>query len=132
MRGELARRVGSSPVRPLAGKIALSGPDDLVNAGIDCLDPLDPLGGMNIADMKSRVGQQVCLKGNVNIGGALSLGTPEDVREETLACLKAGMPGGGYILSTSNSVMASVKPANYVAMLETWRAYGKYPRPASA
>jgi uroporphyrinogen decarboxylase len=101
--------------------------DDLVAAGIDCLDPLDPLGGMDIADMKARVGQQVCLKGNVNIGGALSRGGPDEVREETLACLRAGMPGGGYILSTSNSVMASVQPANYSAMLETWRAYGKYP-----
>jgi uroporphyrinogen decarboxylase len=101
--------------------------DDLVSAGIDCLDPLDPLGGMDIADMKGRVGQNVCLKGNVNIGGALSLGTPDDVRQETLACLRAGMPGGGYILSTSNSVMASVKPANYVALLETWRAHRKYP-----
>jgi uroporphyrinogen decarboxylase len=105
--------------------------DDLVAAGIDCLDPLDPLGGMDIADMKAKVGQRICLKGNVNIGGALSRGSPDEVREETLACLRAGMPGGGYILSTSNSVMASVKPANYSAMLETWHAYGKYPLSAS-
>lgn len=106
--------------------------DDLIAAGIDCLDPLDPLGGMDLLETKARVGQRICLKGNVNIGGALSLGTPEDVRAETLACLKAGMPGGAYILSTSNSVMACVKPANYEAMLETWRAYGMYPTPSPA
>ena len=99
---------------------------DLVAAGIDCLDPLDPLGGMNLAEMKHAYGGQVCLKGNVDIGGALSLGTPDEVRAETRACLAAGMPGGGYILSTSNSVMASVQPANYVAMLETLRAEGRY------
>ena len=100
--------------------------DDLVDAGIDCLDPLDPLGGMDIGEMKDRVDRKICLKGNVNIGGALSVGTSDEVRAETLACLRAGMPGGGYILSTSNSVMASVKPANYVAMLETWRAHRQY------
>ena len=100
--------------------------DDLVDAGIDCLDPLDPLGGMDIGEMKDRVDRKICLKGNVNIGGALSLGASDEVRAETLACLRAGMPGGGYILSTSNSVMASVKPANYVAMLETWRAHRQY------
>jgi uroporphyrinogen decarboxylase len=100
--------------------------DDLIASGIDCLDPLDPLGGMDLAEMKARVGPRVCLKGNVNIGGALSLGTPEEVRAETLACLRAGMPGGGYILSTSNSVMASVKPENYAAMLDTLRHYGRY------
>jgi uroporphyrinogen decarboxylase len=100
--------------------------DDLLASGIDCLDPLDPLGGMDLADMKTRVAGRVCLKGNVNIGGPLSLGSPDEVRAETLACLRAGMPGGGYILSTSNSVMASVKPQNYVAMLHTLREFGSY------
>jgi uroporphyrinogen decarboxylase len=101
--------------------------DDLIQAGIDCLDPLDPLGGMDLAEMKAQIGDKVCLKGNVNIGGALSLGSADEVRAETLACLRAGMPGGGYILSTSNSVMASIQPDNYVAMLETWRAHAAYP-----
>ena len=100
--------------------------DDLISAGIDCLDPLDPLGGMTLEELKPRTGGRICLKGNVNIAGALSLGTPQEVHAETLACLRAGMPGGGYVLSTSNSVMGSVKPENYVAMLDTLRRYGRY------
>jgi uroporphyrinogen decarboxylase len=104
--------------------------EDIVSSGIDCLDPLDPLGGMDLGEIKQRYGGRVCLKGNVNIGGALSLGTPDEVRAETLACLQAGMPGGGYVLSTSNSVMACIQPDNYVAMLETLRRYGTYPESA--
>jgi uroporphyrinogen decarboxylase len=100
--------------------------DDLIAAGIDCLDPLDPLGGMTLEELKPRTNGRICLKGNVNIAGALSLGTPQQVREETLACLRAGMTGGGYVLSTSNSVMGSVRPENYTAMLETLREYGRY------
>jgi uroporphyrinogen decarboxylase len=100
--------------------------EDLVAAGVDCLDPLDPLGGMDLAEVKQAYGHRICLKGNVDIGGALSLGTPEEVRRETQARLAAGMPGGGYILSTSNSVMASVRPQNYMAMLETLREDGRY------
>ncbi len=100
--------------------------EDLIAAGIDCLDPLDPLGGMTLEELKPRTGGRLCLKGNVNIAGALSFGTPQDVQAETLACLRAGMPGGGYVLSTSNSVMGSVKPENYLAMLETLRRYGRY------
>ena len=100
--------------------------EDLISAGVDCLDPLDPLGGMTLEELKPRTAGRVCLKGNVNIAGALSLGTAPEVRAETLACLRAGMPGGGYVLSTSNSVMGSVKPENYVAMLETLRSYGRY------
>jgi uroporphyrinogen decarboxylase len=100
--------------------------DDLIDVGIDCLDPLDPLGGMDLREIKPQYGHRVCLKGNVNIGGHLSLGTPKQVQDETLACLRAGMEGGGYILSTSNSVMSCVKPDNYMAMLDTLRKFGGY------
>ncbi|HLE52745.1 MAG TPA: uroporphyrinogen decarboxylase family protein [Anaerolineales bacterium] len=100
--------------------------DDILSTGVDCIDPLDPLGNMSIAVVKEKVGTSVCIKGNVNIGGALSLGTPDEVRAETLACILAGKPGGAYILSTSNSIMSCILPANYVAMIETLRQYGSY------
>ena len=116
--GAMAIKHTDGNVRPII--------DDLVAADIDCLDPLDPLGGMDLGEIKAKYGHLICLKGNVNIGGALSLGTPDEVREEVMACLEAGKPGGGYILSTSNSVMSCVKPENYVAMLEVLREYGWY------
>ena len=100
--------------------------DDILSTEVDCIDPLDPLGNMNISVLKDRYGTSVCIKGNVNIGGALSLGTPDEVRAETYACIQAGKPGGAYILSTSNSIMSSVLPANYLAMMETFRQYRDY------
>ena len=54
--------------------------EDIIQAGVDCIDPLDPLGGDERAVVKEKIGAQVCLKGNINIGGALSLGTPDEVR----------------------------------------------------
>lgn len=100
--------------------------DDIISAGVDCIDPLDPLGNMNIPEVKGKYGTSVCIKGNVNIGGALSLGTPSEVRAETMACIEAGKPGGAYILSTSNSLMSCILPENYQAMLEVHRQYGSY------
>jgi uroporphyrinogen decarboxylase len=100
--------------------------DDILSAGVDCIDPLDPLGRMSIPVLKEKYGTKVCIKGNVNIGGALSLGTPDEVRTETRACIQAGKPGGAYILSTSNSVMSCVLPDNYLAMIETLHQYGSY------
>ncbi len=38
-----------------------------------------------------------------------------------------GGPGGGFILSSSNSIHAAVKPENYMAMLDTLKEYGRYP-----
>jgi uroporphyrinogen decarboxylase len=36
------------------------------------------------------------------------------------------MPGGGFILSSSNSIHSAVKPENYAAMLQTLRECGRY------
>lgn len=41
--------------------------------------------------------------------------------------LRAGMPGSGHILSTSNRAMACVKPASYVTVLGTLPEHGRYP-----
>jgi uroporphyrinogen decarboxylase len=35
--------------------------------------------------------------------------------------------GGGYVLTSSNSVQLGVPPENYLAMLEALRDYGRYP-----
>ena len=38
-----------------------------------------------------------------------------------------GADGGGFILSSSNSIHSSINPANYLAMLSTIKGYGEYP-----
>lgn len=100
--------------------------DMIMDAPIDCIDPIDPLGGLELAFMKRTYGDRFCLKGNVECGGVLSLGTPEEVEAQTRKCLEIGMPGGGYICSSSNSILNSVKPENYKAMLDTIKRYGVY------
>ncbi|MCF7674184.1 MAG: hypothetical protein K9N23_06150 [Akkermansiaceae bacterium] len=101
--------------------------DMIMEAGFACLDPIDPLGGMDLASMKKTYGSQVALKGNVNCATTLVTGTVEDVVRETLDVIRAGAEGGGFILSSSNSIHSSVNPANYLAMLSTLKGYGRYP-----
>ncbi|HVN53298.1 MAG TPA: uroporphyrinogen decarboxylase family protein [Anaerolineaceae bacterium] len=101
--------------------------DMIVDSGIDCLDPIDPQAGMDLAEVKAKFGQRVALKGNVDCARLLTFGTPEEVIEATRAALRSGMPGGGYILSSSNSIHSAVRPENYAALLHTWREYGRYP-----
>lgn len=100
--------------------------DMLVDAGIDCLDPIDPLAGMDLGEVKAQYGHRVALKGNVDCADLMTFGTPEEVVEATKAALRQGMPGGGYILSSSNSIHSAVKPENYAAMLHTLHEYGRY------
>jgi uroporphyrinogen decarboxylase len=98
--------------------------DFWVEAGIDCLDPIDPDAGMRLDDMRSRYGNRICLKGNIDCKGALCSGTCEDVANEVRdAIQQAGK--SGYILSSSNTIHRGVKPENYKAMLDALRLYGK-------
>jgi uroporphyrinogen decarboxylase len=100
--------------------------DQLVDAGIDCLDPIDPIAGMDLGEVKAKYGDRIALKGNVDCAELMTFGTPEEVVEATKAALRQGMPGGGFILSSSNSIHSSVKPENYAAMLRTLEEYGRY------
>ena len=101
--------------------------DMIVDSGIDCLDPIDPQAGMDLAEVKARYGHRIALKGNVDCAQLMTFGTPDEVIEATKKALRQGAPGGGFILSSSNSIHSAVKPENYYAMLRTLQEYGQYP-----
>ena len=98
----------------------------IVDSGFDCLDPVDPIAGMDLQFLKTNYGQRICLKGNVDCSATLTFKSVEETIEETKKCLEIGMPGGGYILSSSNSIHSAVKPENYKAMIDTLKEFGKY------
>ena len=99
--------------------------EDIINeTGADGLHPLQPE-AMNIADVKRRVGDRVCLWGNISVN-TLSLGSPEDVAKEVKERIKDCAPGGGYILGSSHSLIDSVKVENLYAMIKAAHKYGKY------
>jgi len=97
--------------------------DQLVECSPHALHSLDPQGGVDIAEVKRLYGDRVCLIGNVNCG-KLDTGTDEEVIEATRYCLKHGMPGGGYIFSTSNCIYTGMRLARYELMLAVWRREG--------
>ncbi|MBI5397798.1 MAG: hypothetical protein HZA91_21065, partial [Verrucomicrobia bacterium] len=105
--------------------------DQLVQTGPHALHSLDPQGGVDIAEVKRRYGSQLCLIGNVNCA-ALETGTEDDVRESVRYALQHGMPGGGYIFSTSNCIYTGLRLARYELMLDVWRKEGDYPTLATA
>jgi len=100
--------------------------DLLIDAGIDCLHPIDPIAGMDLEKVKKDYGRKICIIGNVNCAGSLVYGSREDVINEVKNCIKVAGPGGGYILSSSNSIPKSVKVENYLAMVEAVHKFGIY------
>ncbi len=99
--------------------------DLLVDAEPHALHSLDPQGGVDIAEVKRLCGDRVCLIGNVSCA-ALDTGTDEDVIESTRYALRHGMPGGGYIFSTSNCIYTGMRLSRYELMLDVWRREGNY------
>ena len=99
--------------------------DQLVAAKPDALHSLDPQGGVDIAEVKRRYGDQVCLIGNVNCG-LLTSGTEEEIVESSRYCIRHGMPGGGYIFSTSNCAFTGLPLDRYEIMWRVWHEEAVY------
>ncbi|NLF40095.1 hypothetical protein GX586_11655 [bacterium] len=99
--------------------------DSLMAAKPHALHSLDPQGGVDMAVMKQRVGTQVCLIGNVNCA-LMDTGTDEEVAESARYALTHGMPGGGYIFSTSNCIYTGMDLRRYDLILDVWRKEGCY------
>ena len=100
--------------------------DYYLDAGIDLLDPIDPIAGMDLKHMKDTYGSRIAIKGNVNCATTLVFGSVDETVEETRRCIDIAKGTSGYICSSSNSIHSSVKPANYKAMLEVINEYGRY------
>jgi len=71
--------------------------EDLVDAGIDGLNPLE---SMDLAAVKKRYGDSLVLVGNV-ASDVLSFGTPQQVRQLVADNIRAGWGHGGHWLDTS-------------------------------
>ena len=98
----------------------------LLDAGFDGIHPIQPQ-CMDIGQMKEDFGKRTCLLGNIDCGFLLVQGTPEEVRQSVKETIAQAAPGGGYIISSSNSIHPGCKPENYLAMVEAAREYGHYP-----
>lgn len=99
--------------------------DQLLQANPHALHSLDPQGGIDMAVVKKVAGNRVCLIGNVNCG-LLDTGTDEQCIESASYALRHGMPGGGYIFSTSNCVYTGMDLRRYDLILDVWRREGNY------
>ena len=119
---ECCRQKGKPFIYHSDGRIAEIIPD-LVRIGINALHPIEPK-AMDIFDLKTTIGDKVCLIGNLDLDRLLTRGTPDEVEQGTRYLIERLSPGGGYVLGSSNSIAHFVKPENYFAMLRARNKYG--------
>jgi uroporphyrinogen decarboxylase len=100
--------------------------DMLVGTGLDCLGPLEPVPGMELAPILERYPGRISVMGNVSVD-LLSRGTEAQVAAEAKRLLTTVSAVGPHILSSANTISGSVRPANFAAMVRTAQDCGQYP-----
>lgn len=82
---------------------------------------------IDIGEAKRRVGDRLCLIGNMHQLQTLLHGTAKEVEMECREMISKAGPGGGYILSASGCLSEGTPLENIEAMVQTADRFGRYP-----
>ncbi|MBM4161397.1 MAG: nucleoside 2-deoxyribosyltransferase [Ignavibacteria bacterium] len=96
--------------------------EDILACGVDALHPIEPK-AMDIAEVKRRYGERLCLIGNVDVD-LLARGTPDEIRNRVRFNIANIGYNGGYCVGSGNSIPEYVKFENYLALLDAAKEYG--------
>ncbi len=96
-----------------------------IEAGFDCLQPLEAKAGMDLRCLAPRYGQRLAFFGNLDI---MILATNDRARidQEVRTKLAAGMATRGYISHSDHSVPPSVSWPTYRFLIELIKQHGCY------
>jgi uroporphyrinogen decarboxylase len=88
----------------------------MADSGAHCVEPLDTMAGVSVADAKQRIGKRVTLMGGVHTR-ILAEATPGEVAAEAVRCCLEGGPER-YILASADMIPPATPLANLRAMVE--------------
>lgn len=104
------------------GNIATLIPD-LLDLGLDALNPMEIKAGMDPLALKRLYGRNLVLRGGFDIQ---NWSDPRRVEQDIRSTLPALMAGGGYIFTSDHSVADSVSYANYQHIVSLVKQVGRY------
>ena len=101
--------------------------DDLVEIGIDILNPLQP-DANDVAAIKKNYGDKFTFWGNVDTRNVMSHGTCADVVAEVKKVIEILGPGGGLILASNHTIQSTPRAVdNTIAYYWAAEKFGAYP-----
>jgi uroporphyrinogen decarboxylase len=89
--------------------------DDLVATGIDGLNPIETVAGMNLKEVRTKY-PKLFLAGGIDMSQLLSNGTVEEVKEACRQAIRDAYPG--FFMGSTTEADNSCKTENLVAMYE--------------
>jgi uroporphyrinogen decarboxylase len=96
---------------------------DLVDMGLDALNPLEVKAGMDPRQLKQQYGRDLVLHGGIN---AVLWDQPDAIRAEMEAVLPVLKENGGYIFSSDHSVPSTVSLEDFRRIITLARELGSY------
>jgi len=96
----------------------------LFDIGFDAVHPLVPECN-SILDIKRQWGGRMAVMGNIPTT-LLAYGRREEIEEKVREYCIQLAPGGGYVLSSSDGIVDTIPPENFVAMTQAVHRYGRY------
>lgn len=97
--------------------------DDLMDIGLDGLNPLEVKAGMEPLTLKEKYGDKLVLHGGIN---AQLMDNKEATLEEIRRCVPKLKENGGYIFSSDHSLPNTVTLDTYRAIVEEVKRLGAY------
>jgi uroporphyrinogen decarboxylase len=93
--------------------------EDLIEVGIDVLDPIQP-GAIDLQQLVGRFGGRVSFCGGIDLQQLLTAGSPQQVKDEVRRLIETlGQPfGGGFLLSPANVLTPEIPLENLQALFE--------------
>lgn len=98
----------------------------MVDAGLNCIQSLEPAAGVDLAHLKQTLGDRLCFMGGIDSSRVLNFGTSEDIVQEVKRCIKAAGNNGGYFVGPSHNIL-NAPWENIKALRHAIERYRGYP-----
>jgi uroporphyrinogen decarboxylase len=95
----------------------------LIEAGVDCLQPLEAKANMDVRELKRQYGDRLAFMGNIDTR-KMADPDPKVIEEEIRTKLEIAKIGGGYIYHSDHSVPPIVSFEQYRHVIELVKEYG--------
>ena len=99
--------------------------DLFIELGYDCYQSIQQSAGMDLADVKQRIGDAMVLWGGVPVELIIG-GSMDDVRREVRAAMASAKDGGRFILGTTHTIAVGSNYDNFMAMVDEYRSCCDY------
>ncbi len=96
---------------------------DLIEIGLNVLNPVQPQ-AIDIKELSRNFGGELCFYGGIDVQGTMIHGNRDDIRKEIDQLVNLfGKFNGGYICSTSHTIMPETPLDNVIAMFKAIKEY---------